>query len=166
MPTTDRSMIVVALFTDESQAQQAIDALLNAGFNNSQISFAGHGTPGGVLSTIKSFFTGEGMTTSAGAAYKDLLSMGMPQQNAVYYQQEFEAGRSVVAVSGSDRLQEASDILSTYGGLSTPQRGTTGTDTQQQPMTDMDTQQQPMTGTTMQQADMTTQWQMTGTDGE
>lgn len=166
MPTTDRSMIVVALFTDESQAQQAIDALLNAGFNNSQISFAGHGTPGGLLTTIKSFFTGEGMTTSAGAAYKDLLSMGMSQQNAVYYQQEFEAGRSVVAVSGSDRLQEASDILSTYGGFSSPQRGNPGTDTQQQEMAATDMHQQQMPGTTMQQADITTQRQMTGTDGE
>jgi hypothetical protein len=48
MTTTERSM-VIALFTDENQAQQAVSALLNAGFSSDQISFAGHGTPHGLL---------------------------------------------------------------------------------------------------------------------
>ncbi len=85
------------------------------------------------------------MTTGGGGAYKDLVGMGMSEQDAVYYQQEFEAGRSVVAVSGSDRLQEASTILSTYGGYGASGRGSSGTATQQ-PMTDATTQQS-MTGT-------------------
>lgn len=138
MTTTDRSMMVVALFSDENQAQQAVDALLNAGFDSDQISFAGHGTPRGLLAGLKSFFSGEAMST--GRAYNDLVSRGMPEQDAQYYQQEFDAGRSVVAVTGSDRLQEASTILSTYGGYGASQRGTTGTATQQ-----------PMTGTEGQQ---------------
>jgi len=58
MTTTERSM-VVALFSDENQAQQAVDALLNAGFGSDQISFAGHGTPRGMLAGLKSLFTGE-----------------------------------------------------------------------------------------------------------
>lgn len=134
MSTTDRSMMVVALFTDENQAQQAVDALLNAGFDSSQISFAGHGTPRGLLAGLKSFFTGEAM--SVGGTYNDLVSKGMSEQDARYYQQEFDAGRSVVAVSGSDRLQEAANILSNYGGYGASQRGTGyGYDATQQPMT-------------------------------
>ena len=143
MSTTDRSMMVVALFTDENQAQQAVDALLNAGFDSSQISFAGHGTPRGLLAGLKSFFTGEAM--SVGGTYNDLVSKGMSEQEAQYYQQEFDAGRSVVAVTGSDRLQEASTILSTYGGYGASRRGT-GYDTSQRE-TAYGTTQQPMTGT-------------------
>ncbi len=82
---------------------------------------------------------------SVGGAYNDLVSKGMSEQDARYYQQEFDAGRSVVAVSGSDRLQEASTILSSYGGYGASQRGT-GYDTAQR-TTDYDTTRQPMTGT-------------------
>jgi uncharacterized protein (TIGR02271 family) len=133
--------MVVALFQNEDQAQQAVDALLNAGFSSDQISFAGHGTPGGMLAGLKSFFTGEAM--SVGSAYNDLVSKGMPEQDAQYYQQQFDAGRSVVAVTGTDRLDEASTILSTYGGYGTGQRSAgygTQTDTGY-------STQQPMTGT-------------------
>src|SRR5437588_12717960 len=124
MSTTDRSMMVVALFTDENQAQQAVNALLQAGFGSDQISFAGHGTPRGLLAGLKSFFTGEAMST--GGAYDDLVSRGMSEQDAQYYQQEYEAGRSVVAVTGSDRLQEASTILRSYGGYGASGRGASG----------------------------------------
>jgi len=145
MSTTDRSMMVVALFTDENQAQQAVDALLKAGFDSSQISFAGHGTPRGLLAGLKSFFTGEAM--SVGGAYNDLVSKGMSEQDAQYYQQEFDAGRSVVAVSGSDRLQEASTILSSYGGYGASQRGSGY-------------------GTSQRAADYDTTQQAVGTEGE
>ena len=119
MTTTERSM-VVALFTDENQAQQAVDALLNAGFSSDQISFAGHGNPRGMLAGLKSFFTGEAM--SVGGAYDDLVSKGMPEQDAQYYQQEYDAGHSVVAVTGANRLEEASTILSNYGGYGAGRR--------------------------------------------
>src|SRR5438874_13828144 len=102
MTTTARSLIV-ALFTDENQAQQAVNALLDAGFSSDQISFAGHGTPRGMLAGLKSLFSGEAM--SMGGAYDDLLAKGLPEQDAQYYQQEYEAGRSIVAVTGESRLQ-------------------------------------------------------------
>ncbi len=139
MATTDRSMMVVALFNDENQAQKAVDALLNAGFSNDQISFAGHGTPRGLLAGLKSFFTGEAMST--GGAYNDLVNRGLPEQDARYYQQEYDAGRSIVAVSGSDRLQEASSILSSYGGYGASQRGTTGATATEQPATGTEEEQ-------------------------
>jgi len=139
MTTTERSM-VIALFNDENQAQQAVKALLDAGFSSDQISFTGHGTPHGLLAGLKSFFTGEAM--SVGGAYDDLVGRGLPQQDAQYYQQEYDAGRSVVAVTGDESdLQEASTILSSYGGYGAGQRGTTAGTATQQPMTDTEGEQ-------------------------
>lgn len=114
MTTTDRST-VVGVFSDDAQAQQAINALRQAGFSDDQISYAGHGTSsGGFLAGLKSFFTGEQYTT--GGAYDDLVGMGMPEGDARSYQREYEAGRSIVAVKGGSRMQDASTLLSQYGG--------------------------------------------------
>jgi len=57
-----------------------------------------------------------------GGAYDDLTAKGLPEQDAQYYQQEFDAGRSVVAVTGGNRLDEAAQILSNYGGYGTGRR--------------------------------------------
>ncbi len=114
MTTTDRST-VAGVFSDDAQAQQAINALRQAGFSDDQISYARHGTSsGGFLAGLKSFFTGEEHTK--GGAYDDLVGMGMPEEDARSYQREYEASRSIVAVTGGSRMQEASTLLSQYGG--------------------------------------------------
>lgn len=114
MTTTDRST-VVGVFPDEIQADQAINALRQAGFSDDQISYSGHGTAsGGFFSDLKSFFTGE--DTNTGRAYDDLVAKGIPEQDARYYQQEYQAGRSIVAVTGGYDMQLASSILAQYGG--------------------------------------------------
>src|SRR5579872_2272335 len=121
MTTTDRAS-VVGVFTDDTQAQQAIEALRQAGFGDDQITYSGHGaSSGGFLAGLKSFFTGEDAST--GGAYNDLVSMGMSEEDARAYASEYDAGRSIVAVSGS-RAQEAASLMSQYGGYS-PKRGTT-----------------------------------------
>ena len=80
MTTTDRST-VVGVFSDDAQAQQAINALRQVGFSDDQISYSGHGTSsGGFLAGLKSFFTGEDY--AAGGAYDDLVGMGMPEEDA------------------------------------------------------------------------------------
>ncbi|HEY6540555.1 MAG TPA: YsnF/AvaK domain-containing protein [Ktedonobacteraceae bacterium] len=123
MTTTDRATIV-GIFTDDTQAQQAIEALRQAGFSDDQITYSGHGTSsGGFLAGLKSFFTGDDYPT--GGAYNDLVGMGMPEEDARLYAREYDAGRSIVAVTGS-RAQEASAIMSQYGGYG-PTRGTSGT---------------------------------------
>jgi uncharacterized protein (TIGR02271 family) len=138
--TTTQGSTVIALFNDENMAQQAVKALLDAGFSSDQISFAGHGTTRGLLAGLKSFFTGEAMST--GGAYDDLTGRGLPEQDAQYYQQQFDAGRSVVAVSGDESdLQQASQILSSYGGYGASQRDTTASTATQQPMTDTEGEQ-------------------------
>jgi len=132
MTTTDRSTIV-GVFSDDSQAQQAINALRQAGFSDDQISYSGHGnSSGGFLAGLKSFFTGE--DNAAGGAYNDLVGMGMPEEDARSYQRQYEAGRSIVAVTGGSRMQEASTLLSQYGGYGASSgiarsSGQTGTDT-------------------------------------
>jgi uncharacterized protein (TIGR02271 family) len=127
MTTTEQS-IVVGLFQDRAMAEQAVDDLERAGFSHDQISFSGHGAPtGGFLAGLKSLFTGEGTT---GGVLHDLVGMGMPSEDAQYYQQEYEAGRSVVAVTDADtsRLQEASTILARYGGYGASRRSAQATD--------------------------------------
>src|SRR5213592_4903979 len=111
MATTQQ--IVVRVFDDHSQAEQAVNALLNAGFNSDQIRYSGHGAAtGGILATLKSLFTGQ----DSGSFYNDLLNLGVPPDDASSYQREFEAGHSIVAVMASGRLEEARSILASYGG--------------------------------------------------
>ena len=119
MSTTRR--LVVAVFDDRAQAEQAVNALEKAGFSGDQIRFAGHGaSSGGILDSLKSLFTGQ----DTGSVYNDLVSMGMPQDDASYFQQEYEAGRSIVTVLAGERMQEATAMLARYGGYSANRRST------------------------------------------
>ncbi len=125
MATTNRS-IVISVFADSTQAQQAMDDLQQAGFSPDQIRY----------SVRKS---GTGITNS-------LENLGLPEQEATFYNREFEAGRTVVMVNTADRKREAYDILRRNGGYdfnsraaqtadSTATAGTeyeTGTEGQQQ----------------------------------
>src|SRR2546421_9993824 len=118
---TTIQQLVVSVFRDRSEAEQAINELLQAGFDNHQIRFAERGAAaGGLLEKIKSVFTGQDI--SAGGIYDDLVQMGAPAEDARYYQDEFEAGRSIVAVLGTTGLQEAISILAGHGGYGANQR--------------------------------------------
>jgi len=95
LTTTNRNF-VVGVFQDTPQAQQAMDDLMSAGFSKDQIRY----------SVSKG---GSGITNS-------LENLGLPEQEATFYNGEFEAGRTVVVVNTNDRQQEASQILSRDGG--------------------------------------------------
>ena len=113
--TTSQTSMVVGLFADTAQAEQAVQALEQAGFTDDQISYSGHGaTKGGFMAGLKNLFTGE--DTASHNVANDLTSMGMPENDARYYQREYEAGRSVVSVIGDSGMQEASTIMAQYGG--------------------------------------------------
>lgn len=47
-----------------------------------------------------------------------LMGWGIPKEDAEYYQGEIVAGRTVVTVSGTDRCDEARDIMRRYGATS------------------------------------------------
>jgi uncharacterized protein (TIGR02271 family) len=94
MTTNARSM-AVGVFTDDAQAQQAMTDLQQAGFSNNQIRY----------SVRRS---GTGITDS-------LENLGLSEEEATFYNQEFENGRTIVTVNTSDRQQEAYDILRRNG---------------------------------------------------
>jgi hypothetical protein len=115
--------LVIGIFQDRTQAEQAIDELARAGFDQQQIHFAGPGpiiSTGGMFDKIKSLFTGQDV--SAGWLYDDLARVGLPPEETRYYQSEFEAGRCIVAVQGNVGMQMASLILARHGGYGSNQR--------------------------------------------
>lgn len=122
---------IVATFDDPADADRAIDALQNAGFSANQIHHVGRvnsastGT-GGFWDSVKSFFTGDDMSTSSDAT-DDFSSWGLSQDEVNYYENEHRTGRSVVAVNASGREQEAESILRSSGGYNYAMRaGATG----------------------------------------
>jgi hypothetical protein len=118
---TTMQQLVVGVFRDHAQAEQAINELHQAGFDHRQIRFAGQGiSTGGLLEKIKSVFTVQDI--AAGGIYDDLVSMGIPAEDARYYQNEFEAGHSIVTVLGTGVPLVAINILARYGGYGAQQR--------------------------------------------
>ncbi|MDQ2905421.1 MAG: YsnF/AvaK domain-containing protein [Chloroflexota bacterium] len=102
--------IVTGVFQDEASAQRAIAELENAGFDANQIKYSTHKGGGGIT--------------------ESLLGMGIAQDEAAYYNSEFEAGRTVVTIDTGDRQQEAYDILARNGAYDASNRAgqaTTGT---------------------------------------
>ncbi len=95
MTTADRSF-VIAVFKDNNQAQQAIQDLLNAGFNRDQIRYSVRRGGGGIAD--------------------DLTNMGIPQQEANFYNREFEQGNTVVTVHTNTEQQQAFNLLRKDGG--------------------------------------------------
>jgi uncharacterized protein (TIGR02271 family) len=118
---TTTQQLVVGIFRDREQAEEAIHELLQIGFAHHQIHFATRGTStGGILEKVKSLFTGQDI--SAGGIYDDLVKMGAPPEDARYYQSEFEAGRTIVAVQGPGEMQKAINIMVRLGGYGANQR--------------------------------------------
>src|SRR5512135_1012301 len=90
MTTTDRSA-VLSVFENETQAQQAMDDLQRMGISPDRIRYY----------VRKS---GTGITDS-------LERLGLPEQEASFYNEEFEADHPVVMVNAGERRQEVSDLL-------------------------------------------------------
>jgi hypothetical protein len=92
---------------------------------------------GGILGAT---LTGAAVGAAAGGLLGALTGMGVPEEEARYYQGEFEAGRVIVTVNAPGRQQEALDILqrngaydattrTAQGGAFTGAGATTGTTT-------------------------------------
>jgi hypothetical protein len=105
--TSERSA-ALGVFVDNERADKAIDDLRHAGFGYNQIRVAERGTAG-FLDSFKSLFTGQ-ETVSANTP-DDLIKLGVPEQDARYYQSQLDAGRVIVAVNATDRLEQALSIL-------------------------------------------------------
>lgn len=75
---------------------------------------------GGTLAAIlASAGTGAAVGTILGA----LVGLGVPEEEATYYDQEFKTGRTIVTVRADDRSPEAWDILARHGAYDFERRG-------------------------------------------
>jgi hypothetical protein len=176
--TTGR--IVVALFEERSEAEDAIRDLKNAGFTNEQIGVAtqervgagearSEGTPvtdetarvvedtatgmaegaavgaltggiiGGLVGLVSSLLIpglgplvvggvlastlmGMGVGAATGGLIGALVGMGVPEEDARYFDAGLRNGRTLVTVSGTDAVAEALPILERHGGDLGPSR--------------------------------------------
>jgi hypothetical protein len=66
----------------------------------------------GILSTI---LGGAAVGAAAGGMLGALMGLGIPEDEARYYQREFEAGRVIITVRASARYDEADRILRSHG---------------------------------------------------
>jgi hypothetical protein len=95
---------VVGVFTDEAQAEQAINELLRVGFSSDGINVArGSAMTGGFMDRLKSLFGGQEKTGPTTA--RDFIGLGVPEQGADFYQKELAA----------DLEQQTSTILRQFG---------------------------------------------------
>jgi hypothetical protein len=105
---------VVGVFTDDAQAEQAINELRRVGFSDDEISVArGGAATGGFIDSLKSLFTGQEPATVTKA--DDFIRLGVPEQDAGFYESELAAGRTIVLVRAADLQQSALEILRHYG---------------------------------------------------
>jgi len=78
---------------------------------------------GGVLASV---LGGAAVGAAAGGILGALVGMGIPEEEATYYQGEFEAGRILVTVRADGRAAEAQEILRRFGAYDVDTRGGTG----------------------------------------
>jgi len=103
---------VVGVFTDRSMAEQAVGALYNAGFEHEQIRYSVPGNSGSFFEGLKSLFTGT--SPNGDDLANDLTSMGLSDEEARYYSNEFRNGNIILAVQARGREQEALSVLHQY----------------------------------------------------
>ncbi len=122
MAMTERST-VVGVFTDPGLADVAIEELVGAGFRDDQISLSRHEDTDSDVSwigRIDSLLSG--LKDSDRSIVERLVSMGVPEEEARYYQGELELGRSIVTVEAGDRREDALEILRSNGGYDSTTR--------------------------------------------
>lgn len=109
------SSTIVGVFRDQSEAEQAANALYNAGFEQEQIQYMVPGTSGSFFEGLKSFLTG---TNEGGGNLSDeLTSMGLSDNDAQFYANEYNNGNPILIVRAAERGTEAMNVLRQYGAF-------------------------------------------------
>jgi hypothetical protein len=78
---------------------------------------------GGILATT---LTGAAVGAAAGGVLGALTGMGIPEEEAGFYENEFQSGRTIVTVKAGNRQREALDILRRDGAYDATTRATQG----------------------------------------
>ncbi len=112
---------VVGMFTERASADNAVEALHNAGFEDERISYSTPGTSGGFFEDLKSLFTG----TNPGAdnLIHNLTDMGLSSEQAQYYADEYNNGNTILVVNAPSREEQVLGILHEYGAYSAHSAG-------------------------------------------
>ena len=112
MTTTNQYSTLIAVFAGLDQANQAIDNLRHAGFSYNQIRLVDNGT-NSFIEDLKNLFKGH--TTAATNSADDWMRIGVPEQDAQYYQSELDAGRSILLSKAISNPEQALGILRQSG---------------------------------------------------
>jgi uncharacterized protein (TIGR02271 family) len=107
------SPIVVGVFRDSALAERAVDELRYAGFRQDEIHVMRQGgSTGGIFEQLFHAFSSH---ESTGKSITDAFRDELPQEDADYYQREYDAGRTLVFVHSYGHQQKARDILYQFG---------------------------------------------------
>jgi hypothetical protein len=112
MITTSENSTMIAVFANRDQANQSIDNLRHAGFSYDQIRLVDNGT-NSFIEDLKGLFTGH--TLAATNSADDWMRIGVAEQDARNYQNELNAGRSVVLIRATGNPEQALNILHQSG---------------------------------------------------
>ena len=108
------SSAIVGVFRDRAAAEQALDALYNAGITHEQVHCSTSEASNGFFDDLKSLFTGQ---NASGGVANDLTDLGLSDEEANYYANEHSKGNIVLAVKAPGRSAEVQTILQQYGSL-------------------------------------------------
>jgi hypothetical protein len=67
--------------------------------------------------TLVALLASAGTGAAVGTVVGGLVGLGVPEEDAGYYDSEFRAGRTIVTVQADGRGREASDVMQRYGAL-------------------------------------------------
>ena len=110
--------LVFATFAQTDQAEQAVEALHDAGFATDQVRYSKQFTGEDFLSNIKDLliFPDERQDESESDVQTMLQNMGLPAEEIQYYSDAYANGSFVVIVRPDGRDQEAERILRDNNG--------------------------------------------------
>src|SRR5438876_3190436 len=116
---TTRNSTLVGVFNESAQAERAIEQLHTVGVPDDQITYSGStaNVGSGFVAAIKSFFTGNDVSTNASSLLNDLSAMGLSRDEAQYYASQYRAGRTILAVNAGNQWQNAQAILTSNGAF-------------------------------------------------
>ncbi len=135
------SSATVGVFRDRAAAEQALDALYNAGFTHEQVRYSVPETSGGFFDDLKSLFTGQ---NASGSVANDLADLGLSDEEANYYANEHSEGNIILAVKAPGRSAEVQTILQQYGSLNTQSSSDSLQDTAQHTTYTSDSNSEPI----------------------
>jgi hypothetical protein len=67
--------------------------------------------------TLMALIASAGAGATVGTVLGGLIGLGIPEDDAAYYDEEFRTGRTLVTVQAADRYAEAMAILRRYGAV-------------------------------------------------